>query len=290
MNELIQEINEQPWAILPSALNNLVAKIKAGQMPEAAQGPSHTQAGNVAVVPVHGPIVAHDGLLSHYFGLPSSARLAKTVQALAGDASCGCIVLDMDTPGGTVSGVQEAAEAIAAVRGTKKVVAVSNHMMCSAGYWIGSSADEIVASPSSMTGSIGVISTHFSYAGYLEQEGIEVSILIAGQYKAEGNQYQPLDDEAREAMQAIIDGYYDDFTKGVAKNRGVTVSTVKSDFGQGRVLRANDAKAAGLVDRVESFDQVLARLTSSKRAQSPRRRMESDLALFEAIQKGAVIS
>lgn len=286
MNELIAEINEQPWAILPSALNNLVAKIKAGDFPESREPAQYSQAGTVAVVPVHGPIVSGDSLLARWFGLPSSARLAKTVQALAGDQSCGCIVLDMATPGGTVAGVQEAAEAIAAVRGTKKVVAISNHMMASAGYWIGSAAEEVVASPSSLTGSIGVISTHFSLAGALEQAGIEVTILTAGKYKAEGNQYQPLDDEARESMQGLIDSYYDDFTKDVAKNRGVNVSAVKSDFGQGRVLTAKDAKAAGLIDRIESLDQLLARLTSSKRAQSPRRSMESELALIEAIHQG----
>lgn len=286
MNELIAEINEQPWAILPSALNNLVAKIKAGNVPEAARESQTHQAGNVAVIPVHGPIMSGDSLLTRYFGFPSSARIAKTVQALAGDQSCGCIVLDMDTPGGTVAGVQEAAEAIASVRGTKKVVAISNHLMASAGYWIGSAADDVVASPSSLTGSIGVISTHYSLAGAMEQAGIEVTILTAGKYKAEGNQFEPLDDEARESMQGVIDSYYDDFTKGVAKNRGVNVSTVKSDFGQGRVLTAKDAKASGLVDRIESFDQLLARLTSSKRAQSSRRSMEAELALIEAINEG----
>ena len=294
MNELFAEINEQPWAILPSAIDKLCAQVKqytqTGQPPAAARESETVMSGAVAVVPVSGPLMSKDSFLARVFGLASSDRLSRTVTALAADPSVGVIVLDMDCPGGTVSGVQECAAAIAAVRGRKKVVAISNHMMASAAYWLGSSADEVIASPSSLTGSIGVISTHFNMAGALEQAGVEVSILTAGKYKGEGNQYQPLDDEARSAMQALIDGFYNDFTQGVAKNRDVSVSDVKNGFGQGRVLMAKDAKAAGLVDRIESFDELIARLSTSKRAQTPNRRMAADLSLIEAIHYGEQLS
>lgn len=284
MNELLAEINEQPWAILPSALNRLVAQIKAGTLPEARSQAEPRQAGSVAVLPVSGPMMSRDSLIARIFGLPTSEGLARNISALADDPSIGAIVLDMDTPGGSVGGVQEAADIIAGYRGKKKIVAVSNHLMASAGYYVASGADEIVASPSSLTGSIGVIATHVSVSAAMESAGVEVNVISAGKYKAEGNQFEPLSDEARASMQAMVDQYYNEFVTTVAKNRGAKPSEVRSGYGQGRVLSAKDALAENLVDRIESMDQVLARLTTSKRAQSPRRKMAADLALIEAIQ------
>lgn len=283
-NELLAEINDQPWAILPNALNRLVSQIRAGDFPEAARPAQARQEGAVAVIPVSGPIMSKESMLSRIFGLPTSEGLARQVKALASDSSVGAIVLDMDTPGGTVAGVQEAASEIASVRGQKKVVAVSDHLMASAGYWIGSSADEIVASPSSLTGSIGVIAMHVGMSRALDEAGIDVTVMSAGEYKSEGNQFEPLSDEGRNAMQALIDTYYTEFVKGVAANRDAKPSEVRAGYGQGRVLAAKDALAAGLVDRVESIDQVLSRLTASKRAQTPRRRMAAEIALLEATQ------
>ena len=284
INALMAEIHNQAWAIEPSALGRLIAKIESGQYEvEAATHSQTRQQGSVAVVPVSGPMMSRDSLIARVFGLPTSEGLARQVSGLASDPSIGAIVLDMDTPGGSVGGVKEAADVIAGLRGSKKVVAVSNHLMASAGYFVASGADEIIASPSSLTGSIGVISTHISIAKALEDSGVEVNIISAGDFKSEGNQFEPLSEEARGAMQALIDQFYDQFVTTVAKNRGAKPSDVRGGFGRGRVLSAKDALAEGLVDRIESMDDVLNRLTASKRAQSPRRKMAADLALLEAI-------
>lgn len=283
---LLAELNEQPWAILPGALNRLIGRIEATnafEIDAARHQPQARQSGAVAVVPVYGPMMSRDSLIARVFGLPTSEGLARQVSALAADPSIGAIVLDMDTPGGSVGGVQEASEIISGLRGIKKVVAVSNHLMASAGYYIASGADEIVASPSSLTGSIGVISTHVSVARAMEEAGIDVNIISAGDFKAEGNQFEPLSEEARASMQGLIDQFYTQFVTTVAKNRDAKPSDVRNGYGRGRVLSAKDSLAEGLVDRIESLDSVLARLSTSRRAQSPRRKMESDLALLEAI-------
>lgn len=284
-SELLAELNSQPWAMLPDALQTLAHRIHAANSftIEAAQQRQTATEGMVAVLPVSGPIMSRDSLIARVFGLPTSEGIAKQVQALAADPSVGVIVLDMDTPGGSALGVQEAAEAIASVRGRKKVVAVSNHLMASAGYWLGAAADEIIASPSSLTGSIGVIATHISMARYLSDAGIDVTLIRAGKYKAEGNQFEPLTEEARESMQGLVDQIYSDFVSSVAKYRDAKPSEVRSGYGEGRVLTAKDALSAGLVDRIETLDSVIARLSASRRAQSPRRRMAAELALHEAI-------
>lgn len=282
-NALLAEIHNQAWAIEPSALGRLIAQIEAGHYEIDAQTrPQTRQQGSVAVLPVSGPIMSRDSLIARMFGLATSEGITRQVSALAQDPSIGAIVLDMDTPGGSVGGVKEAAAVISSLRGETKIVAVSNHLMASAGFFIASGADEIVASPSSLTGSIGVISVHLEVAKALEEAGIGVNVMSAGKFKAEGNQFEPLSEEGREAMQDLLDQFFDQFVTTVAENRDAKPSEVRNGFGQGRVLSAKDALAEGLVDRIESFDSVLNRLSASKRAQVPRRKMAADLALLDA--------
>ena len=87
-----------------------------------------------------------------------------------------------------------------------------------------------------------------------------MTILSAGEYKVEGNPFEPLSEEARAFIQGQVDAAYAQFVKDVARGRGVSVADVKNGYGQGRALDAKAAKAAGLVDRIEMFDDTLARV------------------------------
>ena len=282
--ELLHEIASTPWAILPQALNRMVAQITAGV--EAKDQTSVIQpenAGNVAVLNINGVIMPKESVLSRWFGLATCEGISRVVGQLCNDESVSVIVLNMDTPGGSVAGIEELTAELRALRGRKKIVAVSNSLMASAGYHIASAAYEIVATPSSETGSIGVFTTHIDYSQMLDEAGMNVTFISAGEYKVEGNAYEPLTDEAKDYMQSVVNQYYNQFVSAVAKGRGITPSAVKENYGKGRVLTAKDALSAGMVDRIESFNQVISRLTSSKRAQSPRRRMEADVNLLEVM-------
>jgi signal peptide peptidase SppA len=170
-------------------------------------------------------------------------------------------VIDVDSPGGTVSGVDELATEIynARKQGTKKITAVSDCLCASAAYWIASQANEVVVSPTSLTGSIGVYQLHEDDSEMLSQVGVKVTLISAGPYKTEGNNYEPLGEEARVAMQGMVDDFYGMFTKAVARGRGVAVKAVSGGFGQGRVLTAQDAVKQGLADRIATLDEVLAK-------------------------------
>lgn len=261
-DELARLLASDLWAVLPGAL----ARVQAAAL-EHDDGPlaavpavQARRAGTVAVVPVRGLISHHPTLLS-LFGLGASAeRLAGMVRAAVSDPDVSAVVLDIDSPGGTVGGIEEAASAIYALRGRKPTVAVANSLMASAAYWLGTAADEVVVTPSGEVGSIGVFAAHVDLSRALDQAGVRVSLVSAGRYKTEGNEFEPLSDEARAAIQARVDDYYGLFTRAVARNRGVSVETVRNGFGEGRVVGAREAVRLGMADRVATLDETLQRL------------------------------
>jgi signal peptide peptidase SppA len=127
-------------------------------------------------------------------------------QALA-DPSIGGIVISVDSPGGSVYGVPELVAEIYRARGQKPVVAVADSMAASAAYWIACQAEQVYVTPGGEVGSIGVLTAHADMSQALANEGVSVSVISAGRYKAEASPYAPLTDEARAAIQARVDEY-----------------------------------------------------------------------------------
>jgi ClpP class serine protease len=116
----------------------------------------------------------------------------------------------------------------------------------------------------------------------LEQDGVKVTLISAGKFKTEGNPFEPLSDEAREAFQADIDAFYAMFTNDVAKGRGASADDVRSGFGEGRMVMARDAVKAGMADRVATFDETVARLARGD-VPASRARAQADTEMSEAV-------
>jgi signal peptide peptidase SppA len=243
--------------------------------------------GSIAVLPFYGVSTqrppANEASGS---GLMSTQRFAQSFRAALADDSVTGILIDIDSPGGSVSGVQELSNEIFQARGQKQVVAIANSLAASAAYWIGSSASEFYITPGGEAGSIGVYAAHQDVSKALENEGVKTTLISAGKYKVEGNPYGPLDDDARAFMQSRVDAHYGAFTRAVARNRGVAVDAVRSGMGEGRVYGAADAKAAGMVDDVATFEQVLSRMAraSGKAAKAGNRAaaMQRDIDILNA--------
>ncbi len=207
-------VMETPWAILPSklaAILELLALRVAGErLTEeeirarigAAARPVHRVTGNVAVLPLFGTISHRAGMMAESSGGTSTERFTSLFRQALADPNVGAIVLDVNSPGGSVEGVDELSSEIFTSRGTKPIVAVANGMATSAAYWIATAADELVAIPSGQVGSIGVWAAHEDDSVYLEKLGVKVSLIKAGRHKAEENPFEPLSDEARSAIQA----------------------------------------------------------------------------------------
>jgi signal peptide peptidase SppA len=286
---IVRAVYSSVWAILPEKLEAIATflnlKISGGSSApevlaairqENAAAASRVKAlstgkpGSVAVLPLYGLINQRN---SGDFSGPSGTSVQEFTQQFrqaVNDPNVTAIVIDVDSPGGTVSGVDELATEIFNARKQKKITAVSNCLCASGAYYLASQASEMVVSPSSLTGSIGVYQLHEDDSAALDNMGVKFTFISAGKFKTEGNRFQPLDDEARTAMQSVVDDFYNMFTKAVARGRGASVKSVVNGFGQGRCLTAQDAVKQGLADRVATFDEVLSKYGVSQSSSAAR--------------------
>lgn len=274
---IMRLVGSTPWAIVPDKLNAIldVLELRAAGVEKsddeiqavvaARRATTVAPSGSkIAVLPLFGTIAQRANMMSEYSGGTSCEQFGASFDAAMANSDVGSIVIDCDSPGGSVNGVPELAAKIRAARGTgKKIVAVANSLMASAAYWICAQADEIVVTPSGDVGSIGVFMCHTDWSAMDAADGVTRTLISAGKYKTEGNPYEPLSDDARAALQASVDEFYAMFTADVAAGRGVKVSAVENGYGEGRVLTASQAVKAGLADRIATLDEVLADLGAS---------------------------
>ncbi len=215
--------------------------------------------GNVAVIPVYGIIAKRANLvggISQPQGT-SVEQIQKDFLAAVDDPAVSTVLLDIDSPGGSVGGVSELADLIYASRGKKRIIAFANGQMDSAAYWIGSSADEIFASNSAEIGSIGVYTILSDYSVWYHNEGIKKQIIKAGKFKAAGDPSKPLTDDEKAIIQEEIDSYYELFVDAVARNRSINRGDVLA-LADGRVYIGKKALDAGLIDDVRTFESFFS--------------------------------
>lgn len=262
-------------------LQTRFASSEASAAPRVAAGPRDgvQMVGRVAVVPVFGVLAQRMNMMSDISGGTSTEQLGGTIDSLAADPAVKSIVLNVDSPGGSVFGIQELGDKIQAARNSKKVIAVANSMAASAAYWISAQASEVVVTPSGQVGSVGVIAAHTDQSKLEESAGLKTTLVTAGKYKAELDPSQPLSEDARANLQDAVDKYYSMFVKAVAKGRDVTPYRVEADFGQGRMLLAKDAVRAGMADRIGTLEDTLKRLGAGEQAAGARARAADMAAL-----------
>ena len=298
---LLAAVMSSPWAMCEPQLSTMatvvVRRVIAGlaEPPEfeAAEQRLSTMVGEVAVLPLFGVIVPRGDAFDSS-GSTSAEAFTRQFQALVGDPAVKAIVLDIDSPGGSVAGIAEAAAEVYAARESKLVVAQVNHLTASAAYWIASQAHEMVISPSGAAGSIGVLMIHKALGRAMDAEGIDVQIVSAGKFKTEINERDPLDGAALDAVQARIDEYYGAFVGAVARGRGTTPGAVRAGYGEGRMLGAKPAMAAGMVDRIDTLDATVTRISSPharaaamRRADAPEEPVNA-LGLPDAMMAGII--
>lgn len=261
------------WAILPEKLSEIRAflelKCSGGDVALsdikalAAERKSATgvqRNGAVAIVPVFGTICQRAGLLDQASGGCSTEEIGQRLDTLAADKSIGAICMLFDSPGGGVSGVEELGRKIASIRGRKRIVAQVDSCAASAAYWLASQCSEISCTPGGNVGSIGVFAAHEDHAKELDEQGVKTTLISSSKYKTEAHPFGPLDAEARAEIQSKVDAYHAMFISAVARGRGVSEGKVKANFGQGRMVMAQDAVSRGMCDNVQTFQQLLTRM------------------------------
>lgn len=255
---------------------------------QAAATALRSSKGKVGLIHILGPVDQRvTGEMEKVGGTPLE-YVSAAFDALMADSSVSAIVFDIDSPGGNSYGVMELADKIHAARGTKPSYAVANSMAASAGYWLASAASHFSVTPGGDVGSVGVYCVHVDESAALTMEGFNVTAISAGDYKTEFASWAPLSADAKAALQESVNATYSKFVSGVARNRGTTVSEVKKNYGQGRVMNAEQALAAGMVDRIATLDEVLAKLTgrpagASGNKSSAMLRLRHELAKRKAV-------
>ena len=259
------------WCLDKTALSRFVAESKSGAAP-AKRLPRAN--GTVAVIPIHG-VMTQRG----FWGDGGTDDIGRTLDAAMANSSFSGVVLDVDSPGGSIYGLPEFADKIFGYRNAgKPLVAIANSLAASAAIWGPSSAPTFVGSPSSDIGNIGVWMLHFDYSDMLKADGIKPTFVVAGKYKVENNPLEPMTDEGRAAWQASVDETYHEFLGAMARNRGVSLAKVRDEFGEGRTMSAPKAKAVGMIDRVDTLDGVLSRMRATATADPRYASSETELS------------
>ena len=263
---IIKFLNTKPWAITREALETIQAVVAnhVEGLPvtinadnSKAKTLGHIKYPDVAVVPIHGTVAKRLYGMEAISGGTTTKDWEAQIQAALDDPNISAIVLDIDSPGGTVDGTKELADMIYAGREQKPIVAYANGQMASAAYWIGSAASKVVAFDTAMVGSIGVIISHKDFSEREKQMGVKTTHIYAGKYKAMASPFKPLEEEGKKYLQASVDYYYTMFVDAVARQRGVDVETVLAKMANGQVFIGTQSKEAGLVDLIGNLEDAI---------------------------------
>ena len=214
-----------------------------------------TYHGNVGIIHISGIISRHADMLASFFGLGSAAieNIAKDFQSLLDNEEVKSIILDFDTPGGAITGVNELAEIIYNARGIKPIKAYVTGMACSAGYFLAAACDEIIIDEMGQVGSIGVMRV-------VSKQNDKSVIFKSSQSPMKNIE---ADSELGKAeYQAKVDYLASIFIDKVAKYRGITADEVINRGNKGGVLVGAVAVTAGLADRLGSMDSLINELNN----------------------------
>lgn len=288
------------WAIEPDKLREIqaiyamhlrgekidVAAIEARLgRPLANEQQAYTvEPGGIAVLRMSGVIAPKANLFMQVSGGLSTQMATKQLESAAADPRVAATVLSIDSPGGNVIGTPEMASAVFALSKEKPIVVHSDGAIASAAYWIGSAANAIYISGSTVqAGSIGVVvDRSFNPSSAVREESI-----VAGRYKRLVKSNEPLSDEARAVVQADVDYVYSLFVDDVATYRGVSSEQVLDRMAEGRVFRGQQAIDAGLVDGVSTLDALLESLATNPAAYAKRRKAVFAVATLPSPSAGA---
>lgn len=264
-----------PWAITPEKYREIVEvyrthlrgeKIDIAGIEARIGGPIQPRArgyaveNGAAILPVHGVIAKRMNLLTRISGGASTELIGQDFREALADDQVERIILDIDSPGGSIDGIAELAREVYEARGIKPITALASSMMASGAYYIGSAADRVVISgPMTQVGSIGVIATHEDVSRMYENAGVTVTHITAGRYKDVGTPYRRLTAQDKEVIQSAVDHLYTVFLEAVALHRGLDGPQQAHDrMGDGRMFIGRQALEAGLADGVATLKELIA--------------------------------
>lgn len=218
-------------------------------------------AGGVAVIPFMGPHFPRANLFTRVSGAVSLEMFRAEFTAAMNDPKVKSIILDVDSPGGNVTGTDETAQLVASARGKKSVTAFISGIGASGAYWISSAAERIVMDETAEAGSIGVQATFTDWTEADKKAGAQEITIVASQSPKKN---MPVTTpEGRAEVQRIVDDLAQVMLERIAVNRGMDPTKAQSKLGEGAVFVAAQAVEMGLADSTSTF-AALIRTESEK--------------------------
>lgn len=262
IGELYTAMCNATWAIRQDALHAMCAAIRGEELREAAVPRKIPKVhGGVAVLDMHGVISQRASIWQRYFGGTDTEGFGAAFITAINSPKVGAVLINVDSPGGTINGVPELAAVIRRGAQIKPVAAIADTQAASAAYWlasqVGGGQKRFAVAPSGEAGSIGVFRVHEDMSEMLAEEGVKITFLAVPEFKVEANPYEPLSEAAREHHMGQVQAAYEMFVADVAKGRGVNKSVVRDGYGRGRMFHAAAAAEMGLVDRVATMGELV---------------------------------
>ena len=199
----------------------------------------------ILVIPINGVITLEKSSGIYGLGGQSTETVLEDIKTAGKDKTVKGIILEINSPGGAVVASQEIADAVKSINKTK--YAVIREVGASGGYWVASSTDKIIASPMSITGSIGVIGSYLEFSGLFEKYGIGYERIVSGEKKDIGTPYRDLTPEEKTLMENKLKIVHEYFIKQVAINRHMEIDDVRK-IATGEFYLGSEAKELGLID------------------------------------------
>jgi signal peptide peptidase SppA len=253
-------LTQEPWAIAPEAMDGIIGlamDMAAGKiftLPQSEAPQSiMSVADGVATISITGPLLpTTDEFDRVMLGATSLDEVRSTVESAAADPAVTSIVLNIDSPGGTVRGTPEAADAIYEASKVKPVSAHTSGTMASAAYWLGSQATSVSMTRSASVGSIGVMVPHIDQSKRAEMLGVKVELFTTGKFKAAGFPGTSLTESQRELIQERINQVFGEFKSAVTRQG----RKIPAEAMQGQTFYGPQAESLGLATVVRSASQA----------------------------------
>lgn len=286
---LINRVLESKWAITPTALEQIIRVVSDDYNPAdlakamhgidlqkvmtdegkfdfsaiSAKDDDHltntrraTIRDGVAIVPVIGPIFPRSNIMTVLSGATAISTLAKDFQVALDSDSVHTIILNMDTPGGEITGVSEFAQMVYSARAKKDIVTYVYGWGASAGYWIGSASKEIVVADTAEVGSIGVVAGYVDDREAMKKRGLEEIEIVSSQ--SPNKRLDPKTAEGRDQIQTTVDQLAGVFISAVTKHRGIQEDEVLQNFGRGGMVVASRAVQLGMADKIGGLEGIIS--------------------------------
>jgi signal peptide peptidase SppA len=245
--KMIQKLMNKPLMITSQSLE----VISNTEWFTAAEKIAYNMYNDVAIIPIHGLLTKY----RDFFSGISYEEIHEFILSALDDASVNSILLDIDSPGGEVSGLFDLVDFIYESRNVKPIYAIANDYAFSAAYAIASAASKIFVNRTSGVGSIGVIATHVDISEFDKKEGVKYTTIFAGDKKNDLLQHEPISDEAISDLQKEVNRLYEMFVAVVARNRNISTAQIKAT--QAALYYGADSLALGLADEMADFQKCL---------------------------------